>query len=255
MRGRHYLSLSQPFLISIGLSKSFTALVWIAGPICGAFIQPLVGYMSDRSRFSYGRRRPFIAIGAVSTVFSILMLGWTEEVLHLLGEFSGIVPQKAHFSKVVIAIAVFWIWVLNISIQPLQVGLRALVVENCPAHQQAQASAWTSRMTGVGNIIGCFVGFIPLPEVAKLVCRTQFQGLCLLAFLALTTTIPITCAFVREQDPSNSFFKPAPCSGIAAMSRHLVGTFKTMPVKIRRVCQIQFFAWMGWFPFLFYITT
>jgi solute carrier family 45 protein 1/2/4 len=214
-----------------------------------------VGYLSDRSRFSWGQRKPFIAIGAVNTVVSILMLGWTEKTIYWLVDLLDLEVQQDDLSKVEISFAIFWIFVLNISIQPLQVGLRALAIENCPAHQQAQASAWASRMTGLGNIIGYLVGFAPLPDGIKSMCTTQFQGLCVLASLALATTIPITCVFVREQDPEATFLNSIPRSGAVAMTRRLLRTFKTMPVKIRHVCQIQFFAWMGWFPFLFYATT
>jgi solute carrier family 45, member 1/2/4 len=114
----------------------------------------LEGYLSDRSRAPWGRRRPVIVIGAVSTTFSILLLGCVEETVCWLVDLWNLEIQQDHLSKVVIALAVFWIYVLNISIQPFKVGLGSLAIENCPAHQQAQASAWASRMTGFGNIIG-----------------------------------------------------------------------------------------------------
>ncbi|KAF8859876.1 hypothetical protein BDZ45DRAFT_713925 [Acephala macrosclerotiorum] len=249
------LSQGAPFLVSIGLSKSLTALVWIAGPFCGAFVQPIVGYISDRSRISWGQRRPFIIVGAASTVFSILMLGWSESSIEWVVLVCHLDIEKDAVASIVIAFAVFWIYVLNISIQPLQVGLRALVVENCPSHQQAQANAWASFMTGAGNILGYLVGFSPLPGFIDSLCQTQFQGLCLLASFAVATTAPITCCFIHERSPELFLLPSGRNTGVLVTARRLFQTFRTKPLKIRRVLRIQFLAWIGWFPYLFYATT
>jgi solute carrier family 45 protein 1/2/4 len=239
----------QPFLVSLGLPKSLTALIWIAGPFCGAFVQPVVGYLSDMSRPAWGQRRPIIVIGAVSTILSLWMLAWTESGTKWLVHACRLEVRKEVMANIVIAFAIFWIYALNVSIQPLQVGLRALVVENCPTHQQAQASAWASLMTGGGNIFGYLVGFTPLPEIAKQLCLTQFQWLCIVASLALAIMALITCCFIHERS-SEALLLP-PVRGLGQLLR----TFRTTPPKIRRVFQIQIFAWMAWFPYLFYATT
>lgn len=71
----------QPFLLSIGLSKSLLALVWIAGPLSGTLVQPYVGIKSDNCRSRFGRRRPFMIGGAIATGISLLALSWTKEVV------------------------------------------------------------------------------------------------------------------------------------------------------------------------------
>lgn len=214
-----------------------------------------MGYLSDRSRFSWGQRRPFIVVGAVSTIFSIWLLAWTESGIKWVVHVCRLEVQKEVIENFVIAFAIFWIYALNISIQPLQVGLRALVIENCPSHQQAQASALASLMTGVGNIFGCLVGFAPLPGFIDSLCQTQFQGLCIIASFAVATTVSITCCFIHERSPETLLLPYGRHSGIMIIARRLLQTFRTMPLKIRRVFRIQFFAWMGWFPYLFYATT
>ncbi|KUJ12457.1 uncharacterized protein LY89DRAFT_592608 [Mollisia scopiformis] len=243
------LSQGAPFLVSLGLPKSLTALVWIAGPFCGAFVQPIVGYLSDMSRYSWGQRRPFIVIGAVSTIFSLWMLAWTESGIKWVVQTCHLEVRKEITANVVIAFAVFWIYALNVSIQPLQVGLRALVVENCPTHQQAQASAWASLITGGGNIFGYLVGFTPLPEIAKQLYLTHFQWLGIIASLAVAITVSITCSFVHERS-SEALLLPS-----VRGPQQFLRTFRTMPLKIRRVFHIQIFAWMAWFPYLFYATS
>jgi solute carrier family 45 protein 1/2/4 len=57
--------------------------VWIAGPLSGLVMQPIVGVIADRSRSKWGRRRPFMVGGAVIVGLCLLVLGWTKEIVGL----------------------------------------------------------------------------------------------------------------------------------------------------------------------------
>jgi solute carrier family 45, member 1/2/4 len=72
-----------PYLLHLGLTKSKTSLVWIAGPLSGLIMQPVVGAISDRSTSKYGRRRPFMIGGSVLVGVGLLLLGWTPELVGL----------------------------------------------------------------------------------------------------------------------------------------------------------------------------
>jgi solute carrier family 45, member 1/2/4 len=72
-----------PYLLSLGLTKSKTSLVWIAGPLSGLIVQPIVGAIADESTSKWGRRRPFIVIGAVVVAACLLILGFTKEIVGL----------------------------------------------------------------------------------------------------------------------------------------------------------------------------
>ena len=227
--------------------------MWIAAPLCGVVVQPLVGILSDRTRSRWGRRRPFIVGGAVGVIISMFALAWAEAIFHATAEALGKDFPKDVARTPIILFAIFWIYALNICIQPLQAGLRTLIIENCPAHQQTQASAWASGMTGVGNIVGYLAGFTALPNISSKQL-TQFQCLCLLASLSLIVTITMTCS-IKEQNSPHAFPVRLERTNCAVIMRDLIHTYKSMPKRIRRVCHIQIFAWMGWFPFLFYSTT
>lgn len=185
----------------------------------------------------------------------MIALAWVKVIIEGLALALGGNPHHIAVQIFVVVLAAIWIYALNISIQPLQAGLRALIVENCPAHQQNQASAWASAMVGAGNIVGYFSGFIQLPELFDSTTLTQFQGLCLIASLALLITIPINCYWVVEKSPSNKSLSSLERAGLAGVLRDLSRTYKVLPIKIRKVFHIQFCAWIGWFPFLFYSTT
>lgn len=69
-----------PYLLSLGLSKSRLSLVWVAGPLSGLVMQPIIGMMSDKSTSRYGRRRPFMLAGSAAVVVCYLVLGWAKEI-------------------------------------------------------------------------------------------------------------------------------------------------------------------------------
>ena len=77
------MTYATPYLLSLGLSKSRLSLVWVAGPLSGLVMQPVIGMISDKSTSKYGRRRPFMAMGTVAVVVCLLLLGWTGEVVGL----------------------------------------------------------------------------------------------------------------------------------------------------------------------------
>jgi len=70
-----------PYLLQLGLTKSRTSLVWIAGPLSGLIMQPIVGVISDNSRSKWGRRRPFMIGGSIIVALCLLVLGWTAEIV------------------------------------------------------------------------------------------------------------------------------------------------------------------------------
>ena len=62
------------------MSKSGTTLVWLAGPLSGMIVQPIIGALSDASTSPWGRRRPFIICGALIAAVSFLVFGFAKEI-------------------------------------------------------------------------------------------------------------------------------------------------------------------------------
>lgn len=110
------LSNGSPYLLSLGLSKSLMALVWIAGPLSGTLVQPYVGMLSDNCRISWGRRKPFMLGGAIATATSLMFLSWTREVVGgLLGLF-GADPESHGVKTTILVVAVLWVYILDFAI-------------------------------------------------------------------------------------------------------------------------------------------
>ena len=244
----------KPYLRSLGLSNSLTALVWVAGPLCGTIIQPLVGVHSDQCTSSWGRRRPYIVVGACCTLFCILALAFTKEMVECVAYLAGFEDHQDAIKTTTMVIAVIWVWALNIMAQPLQSGIRALIIDRCPAHQQVEASSWASRFSGLGSVFTCAMGFTYLPSWIPF-GKTQFRSLAGIAAVALMITVSLNCYFIREDRLQHTKSGETKRSSAKAIFKRLLNVSKTMPPRARSVCKIQFLSWMGWFPFLFYATT
>ncbi|ORX73596.1 MFS general substrate transporter [Linderina pennispora] len=204
-----------PYLLSLGLKKSLLSLVWLAGPLSGLVTQPLVGALSDRCMSRFGRRRPYIMGATLLVVLCLVVIG-------------------RHWWQVLA------FYVLDFAINCIQACLRALL-----------AQAWASRMIGVGNVVGYLLGFADLPRLLGVLGDTQLKVLSMLACLALMGSVCITCWFTPEQP-----LRQAPSArGLTHMFRQISRAFGSLPMVVRRVCTVQLFSWIGWFPFLFYSTT
>lgn len=122
-------------------------------------------------------------------------------------------------------------------------------------HQQESANAWMIRSSGIGNILGYFAGNAELPAMFPFLGDNQFKVLSAIASIVMAFTVGISCFCVSERDPN---YMPPPEvqeGGVINFFRSLARSVKSLPPQIKRVCEVQFAAWIGWFPFLFYITT
>lgn len=249
------LSNGSPYLLSLGLSKSLMALVWIAGPLTGTLVVPYVGVLSDNCRMGWGKRRPFMVGGTIATVVGLMFLGWTREIVGgILGVF-GADPKSEGVKIVIIIAAVIGIYVLDIAINTVQAAIRAFIVDCAPAHQQEEANSMASRVTGIGNIIGYIAGYINLPTYMWFLGNNQFKILCAIASIGLAVTIALSTALVHERDPRTDGTRIKKTPSIFSFFFNIFKSIKRLPPQTKRVCEVQFCAWVGFFPLLFYTSS
>ncbi|KAF2680032.1 MFS general substrate transporter [Lentithecium fluviatile CBS 122367] len=244
------------YLSSLDIPKLHISLIWALAPICGATAPPIVGVLSDRCRLPSGRRRPFMISGAGIVIAAITALAWITPITDLICSIHG-VPSMA--GSLVLYWAIFWVVVLNIGIQILQSASRALILDVCPSQQQALASAWAGRFTGVGNILGYMLGSVPLPLLGGGLEAWRFRWMAACAVVALSATVTVTAFYIHEQPPQvptcDEGDNETVVSPIIRTFRAVVQGVVSMPPKAAQVCKVQFFSAMGWFGFLFYNST
>lgn len=254
------LGYGTPFLLGLGLSEKFSSLVWLAGPISGLIAQPVIGAVSDSSTSKY-RRRFWIMLSTIALVISTLTLAYCQEIaaffVDLLGVGEGDWDEKRNdkASSTAIGFAVASFYVLDFALNGLQASLRNLLLDVAPPSQLNAGNAWHGRMTNAGNIIGYGFGFLPLAQlpIIRLLGGDQFRKFCIICIVILVTTVVITCVCHEEEE------RPARSQRTQGRARDVYDNIRTamfnLPRPIRRVCYVQLFAFMGWFPFLFYSTT
>ncbi|KAJ2844190.1 hypothetical protein GGI22_006961, partial [Coemansia erecta] len=233
------MGFGSPYLLSLGLQKSVISLVWLAGPLSGLITQPLVGFLSDNCTSRLGRRRPYIIGATVVIILCLTTIGWAREI-------------AGGRQLVAIWFAVVAFYVLDFAINCVQASLRALIVDTLPTSRQNEGTAWASRMIGVGNVLGYLMGFLELPRLLPFLGTTHMQVLTMLASMVLSLCVSVTCYSIKEVPISGS---PANSSEGFKMFSSLISSLRSLPDIVKQIFGVQFFAWIGWFPFLFYSTT
>ncbi|KAK9472204.1 major facilitator superfamily domain-containing protein [Dipodascopsis tothii] len=226
------------------MSKRLLSFVWIAGPLSGLVMQPLVGVWSDKCTSRYGRRRPFMALGSVVVGLSLLLMAWTKE-------FVGLFTPEAYVPATTIFFAVLSVFTADFSVSAIQACCRAIIVDSVPRAKQELANAWAGRMVAGGHLAGYFLGFVDLVRYFPYLGDTQLKVLCLISSVSLWVCIAVTCLCVQERV---LVYTPSAASA-RSIARDLYKTGANLPARIKLIFTAQFFAWFGWFTFLFYSAT
>ncbi|TKY89280.1 hypothetical protein EX895_001811 [Sporisorium graminicola] len=265
------LAYGTPYLLSLGLSEESTSLVWLAGPLSGLIAQPVVGSLSDHST-SLFRRRKYMIISASLLTFSTIMLAYSVPIstalVDLLG--GGLADWDPHRHELVHSttqtISVLAFWILDFALNGLQASSRALILDTAPSEQQTVANAWQGRMTHAGNVVGYLCGWVDLASWRGLqwLGGGQFRRFAMVSLLAMISCVSVTVTCISESPVDQRFSNPgqqrqSACltawSSVKATIDDVWHAIRRLPRSVRRVCLVQLFAFMGWFPFLFYSTT
>jgi maltose/moltooligosaccharide transporter len=115
---------------TLGADIGQLPLLWIAAPVTGLLVQPIIGYMSDRTWGRLGRRRPYFFYGALLTTAALIVM-----------------PQSP-----ALWVAAVMLWVMDASINVTMEPFRAFVGDLLPEEQRTQGFAMQSFFIGVGAV-------------------------------------------------------------------------------------------------------
>ncbi|THH10078.1 hypothetical protein EW145_g1578 [Phellinidium pouzarii] len=217
--------------------------------------------ISDSSKSRY-RRRYWVVTSTGVLCMSTFVLAYCKEIAALFvdvlggGVGSWDPKRQKQVGDTAIGFAVVAFYFLDFSLNALQASLRNLLLDVTPPSQLNSGNAWHGRMTHAGNIIGYGFGFLPLAQlpILRLLGGSQFRKFCVIAVLILVITVSITCIAQDEKERQPDLREKKESKFIDVL-RNIRDAVVNLPKPIRRVCYVQFFAFMGWFPFLFYATT
>ncbi|KAJ7958864.1 Sucrose transporter [Quillaja saponaria] len=257
------LSLLTPYVQQLGIPHVWASVIWLCGPLSGLLVQPLVGHMSDRCTSRFGRRRPFILAGAVSIVFSVLIIGHSADIGWLLGDRGDVRPRA-------VVVFVFGFWILDVANNMTQGPCRALLADlTGKDHRRNRvANAYFSLFMAIGNILGYATGsysgwykilrftFTPACNISCANLKSAF--ILDIGFIAITTYASISAAQELPLGSSDrACVEEGPGhSGDAqeAFLWELFGTFRYFSSSIWIILSVTALTWIGWFPFLLFDT-
>ncbi|KAF9474838.1 MFS general substrate transporter [Pholiota conissans] len=245
------MSYASPYLLSLGLSKSSMAVVFVAGPLSGLIMQPLIGVLADNCTSRFGRRRPYMMLGTAICMSAMLLLGFTRPVASVFTAWGSDANDS-----LTIGLAVLSIYLIDFSINAVQAVDRALLVDTLPPSDQAAGNAWAARMLAVGSVVGFFIGNVNLPLLLPFLGSTQLEVLSVVVSLLLLSGHSIMAALVKEKVLLKTYSAAGKSQGksFSQEIKDIWTNMRTLPRVIRQICIIQFFAWIAWFPVLFYST-
>ena len=123
---------------TLGARMEDIPILWIAAPITGLIIQPIIGHLSDKTWNRFGRRRPYFAIGAILSSLALLIM-----------------PNSPH-----LWIAAGMLWILDASINISMEPFRAFVGDNLPTEQRTTGFAMQSFFIGTGAVIASLLPYV-----------------------------------------------------------------------------------------------
>lgn len=218
--------------------------LWLAAPMTGLIIQPIIGYLSDRTWHPrLGRRRPFFLVGAILSSLALFIM-----------------PNS---STVWMAAGTLWILdsCINISMEPF----RAFVADNLDEKQRSFGYAMQSMFIGAASFIA---GFLPGLLVNWFgVSRDKGAGgipqnimwSFYIGAAVFLSAVLYTVFRSKEYPPSDPNWKESLKKEKEANSTNIVSeifsAIRNMPDQMKRLAIVQFLTWPGLFLMWFYYST
>lgn len=180
---------------TLGAEIDEIPVLWIAAPLTGLIVQPIVGYYSDRTWTRFGRRRPFFLAGAVLTTLALFVM-----------------PNSP-----TLWIAAGMLWIMDASINISMEPFRAYVADQMPPKQRPAGYAMQSFFIGTGAIVASLLPWILAsvgvantaePGMVPDTVKYAFYAGGVVLFLAIGWTVVSTREYPPEQLHAFSDAKP-----------------------------------------------
>jgi maltose/moltooligosaccharide transporter len=218
---------------TLGARDSDIPLLWLAAPLSGLIIQPIIGYMSDRTWTRFGRRKPYFFFGVILSFITLLLMptctaAWMAAVFLCFLDSS-----------------------INISMEPF----RALVADKVSEEQRTFGFTMQSVLIGAASV---FASYLPnlfqrfdvantapshmLPDTVKYSFYVTAVFLIVAIFYTLLTTPEYPPEDMEEFEREKRESK-----GLINFIKEILHSITTMPRVMRQVAIVQLFSWFALF--------
>lgn len=228
---------------TLGAHIDDIAILWIAAPITGLLVQPVIGYISDRTWHPYwGRRRLFFFLGAVCASIALFLM-----------------PNSS-----VLWMAAVLLWVLDASINISMEPFRAFVGDKLPQSQRTTGFAMQTFFIGLGAVIASLLPYLftnvlgisnTAPEgVIPDSVKYSFYIGGLVFFLAVLWTV-ISSSEAPPRNLEEWKIEKAKNKGLLNAFKEIVAGIFSMPPTMVQLAIVQFFTWIAFFAMWIYTTS
>ena len=228
-----------PIYRYLGANEASLPLLWLAGPLTGLIVQPIIGAMSDRTLSKRGRRTPYFLVGAVLCSIALLLMPFSPALWAAAG----------------------LLWVLdagnNVTMEPY----RAFVTDRLHERQHSLGFLTQSAFTGLGQTLSyitpslfVWLGMsldatnahgIPHVTIIAFVIGSIFSITSILWTVRTTPELPLT--------PEERARIAALPRGFGAALREVAEAIRDMPKTMRQLAVMKLFQWYAMFCYWQYI--
>jgi len=225
---------------TLGTSMDDLALVWLAAPVTGLLVQPVIGYLSDNTWHpTWGRRRPFFFLGAVLAATALFLMP----------------------NSVAIWMAVVVLWVMDASINISMEPFRAFVGDKLDTSQQTAGFAMQTFLIGCGAVIASLlpiiftnylgVSNVPVDGGVPDSVRYSFYIGGAAFILAVMWTV-FTSTELPPPDLDRFMAQRRESRNVGVALREIIGGFGHMPKTMVQLAFVQFYTWIALFALWIY---
>ncbi len=218
----------------LGAKADQIPILWLAAPLTGLLVQPIIGHMSDRTWGRLGRRRPYFLTGAILSSLALILMPNSSSLWMAAG----------------------LLWILDASINISMEPFRAFVADMLPEDQRTAGFTMQSVFIGFGAVVASALPYLLTnvfgvgagtgTSLIPWTVRLSFYMGAAAFFGAVMWTIFTTSEY--PPDDLEAFRKSKEEKvGPLDSAREILHDFVNMPVTMRQLSVVQIFTWMGLF--------
>ena len=219
---------------------------WLAAPITGLIVQPIIGHYSDQTWTRFGRRKPFFLTGALLAAIALCIM-----------PNAGVLAVA--LSPIIIGAGMLMIMdaSFNIAMEPF----RALVGDMLPEEQNTVGFSAQATLIGIGAVLGSWLPYILANffNFSQLTLAGEVPDNVIYSFyfgaMVLVGSILWTVLKTKEYSPTEfQSFNPQEVVEVKMGLMNIFISLKQMPQTMKQLGWVQFFSWFGLFCMWVYST-
>ncbi|MGI4804393.1 MAG: MFS transporter [Janthinobacterium lividum] len=226
-------------LQTFGADVEHLSLFWLAAPLTGMIVQPIIGHYSDRTWNRLGRRKPYFLTGGLLAAFALIFLPNASFMAFILP------PILVGAGMLMIMDASF-----NVAMEPF----RALIGDKLPDNQRGLGFSVQTFLIGIGAVAGSWLPYIfsEYMGISKIADQNHIPNNVLFSFYTgaavLVGSLLWTIFTTKEYPPEEQLtFQPETTQEESKGLSAIFKDFLNMPATMRQLGLVQFFSWFALF--------